>query len=310
MRIESINHLLIVSVSMWVSTLLLGCNSNIEPPVNNEISLESNANVQQEIKAYGRFVPERNDDFAWENDKVAFRVYGPSAPLRGHGSGVDAWFKKVNYSIIDQWYENHLNGISYHVDRGEGYDPYHTGTSRGVGSTAVWIQGQAYFAHSFKNYNIEVNNSTKVVFTLEYEWQTPLGLVHESKTVSLLLGSQLFSVNSVFSLDGVPTSLPIALGVTTHDEKASISFNYATGRISAWEEIDGLGVGTGALIAPGKITGIKHLPSTEKDKSHIWVFTKSNSNGTLEYQAGFAWAGAKEITSFEQWNQYLDKYKK
>ena len=28
---------------------------------------------------YSRFVPERTDDYAWENDKVAFRVYGPNA---------------------------------------------------------------------------------------------------------------------------------------------------------------------------------------------------------------------------------------
>ena len=27
-------------------------------------------------KTYARFVPERKDDFAWENDKIAFRTYG------------------------------------------------------------------------------------------------------------------------------------------------------------------------------------------------------------------------------------------
>ena len=29
-------------------------------------------------RAYARLVPERKDDLAWENDKVAFRVYGPA----------------------------------------------------------------------------------------------------------------------------------------------------------------------------------------------------------------------------------------
>ena len=28
---------------------------------------------------YSRFVPERTDDYAWENDQVAFRTYGPTA---------------------------------------------------------------------------------------------------------------------------------------------------------------------------------------------------------------------------------------
>src|SRR6476661_2240682 len=27
-------------------------------------------------KTYARYVPERYDDFAWENDKIAFRMYG------------------------------------------------------------------------------------------------------------------------------------------------------------------------------------------------------------------------------------------
>jgi len=26
-------------------------------------------------KTYGRYVPERKEDFAWENDKIAFRMY-------------------------------------------------------------------------------------------------------------------------------------------------------------------------------------------------------------------------------------------
>ena len=33
----------------------------------------------REISTYSRFVPERTDDYAWENDLVAFRTYGPTA---------------------------------------------------------------------------------------------------------------------------------------------------------------------------------------------------------------------------------------
>ena len=29
-------------------------------------------------KVYGRHVPERKDDFAWENEYAAFRMYGPA----------------------------------------------------------------------------------------------------------------------------------------------------------------------------------------------------------------------------------------
>ena len=30
------------------------------------------------VKAFARYVPERLDDFAWENDKIAHRTYGPA----------------------------------------------------------------------------------------------------------------------------------------------------------------------------------------------------------------------------------------
>lgn len=281
----------------------------VSSPVASQDSEVKKSAHDTEIKkpmAYGRYVPERQDDFAWENDKVAFRVYGPAAPLKGHSSGIDAWFKKVDYPIINRWYDNFVNGISYHKDRGEGYDPYHTGISRGIGGSAVWVKDTAYYAHNYTSYKVNKNGGDEVSFTLQYEFDTPLGKVAESKTISLKLGEYLFKVKSVFTLDGTPAELPIAIGVTTHNEKAKVSFNKETGRISAWEVLDDLGVGTGAMINPAKVKDIKHIASKTKDESHIWIFTSTNGKGELTYNAGFAWQGAGEITSTAQWDAYLD----
>jgi hypothetical protein len=258
------------------------------------------------VKAYGRLVPEREDDFTWENDKVAFRVYGPASNGKGQVSGVDAWLKKVPYSIIDKWYEGFLAGKSYHEDHGEGYDPYHVGDSRGVGGTAVWIDGKAWPAGKFTGYELLQSGAETVEFNLQYEWDTPLGLVGESKTVSLALGQQLYQVNSVFTLDGQPASLPIAIGLTTHDGKAQVFNNPESGRISTWEAIDEMGLGTGALLAPDRVAEILHAPSEDKDASHIWLLTSTNENGELTFRAGFAWQAAGEITTIEAWNDYLD----
>jgi hypothetical protein len=258
------------------------------------------------IMAYGRLVPEREDDFTWENDKVAFRVYGPASGGKGQVSGVDAWLKKVPYSIIDKWYAGFLAGKSYHEDRGEGYDPFHVGDSRGVGGTAVWVDGEAFPAGKFKSYEVLQSGADVVEFILQYEWDTPLGLVGESKTVSLTLGDQLYQVNSVFSLDGKPASLPIAIGLTTHDEKAQVFSNQETGRISAWEAIDEIGVGTAVLMASDSALEILHTPSEDKDRSHIWLLTSTSDSGELSFRAGFAWQAAGEITSIEAWNEYLD----
>ncbi|WP_377895787.1 DUF4861 family protein [Alteromonas sp. R78001] len=289
--------------TLFIASTLIGCSIDSKVSVQKESS-SNNKNV----KAYAKFIPERRDDFAWENDKVAFRVYGPAAPLAGHASGVDAWLKKVDYSIIDKWYAMHFNGKSYHEDRGEGYDPYHTGISRGVGGSAVWVNETPYYGHNFTHYKIHQNNSDEVKFTLYYEFETPLGTVKEEKTISLALGSQLYKVNSLFSLNGKPSSLPIAIGVATHDEKASVYRSAEEGWIAAWEIMDGKGLGTGAVIEPSKISKIVHTPSQTKDESHIWMITQSSTDGSLAYHAGFAWEDAGDITTIKQWQQYLNNY--
>jgi len=298
-------------IGLVITALLFaGCGqdqpASEEMQVAEEAVVEEQASAQPEVMAYGRFVPEREDDFTWENDKVAFRVYGPSSGGKGPVSGVDPWFKKVDYSIIDKWYANFLQGISYHEDHGEGHDIYHVGPSRGAGGTAIWVEGVAYPAAMYKSYEVHQSGGDVVEFTVQYEWDTPLGAVAESKTISMTLGSQLYQVNSVFTLDGEPASLPIAIGLATHDEAAEVSSYRESGWISTWEIMEGNGVGTGALIAPERVQEILHAPSEEKDASHIWLITASDDQGALTFSAGFAWQPAGEITSSEQWNKYLE----
>lgn len=102
-------------------------------------------------KVFARYVPERLDDFAWENDKVAHRTYGPAlaAPdteKRGKEvlvtSGLDVWCKRVSYPIVDRWYNKGHD--HYHKDEGEGMDMYQVGTSRGCGGTGVWDGSKLY----------------------------------------------------------------------------------------------------------------------------------------------------------------------
>lgn len=290
--------------SIFSALLITACTSQY-----TETDKKGVDTIEKKVMAYARFVPERNDDLAWENDKVAFRIYGPAAPLKGHSNGVDAWFKKIDYSIIEKWYDNHLNkNKSYHVDHGEGYDVYHTGISRGVGGSAIWINDTPYAAHSFKKYEIIENDGDKVVFNVTYEWFTPLGIVKEDKTISLEIGSQLYQVDSTFTLDDKLASLPIAIGIATHDGKASVFEDKNTGKIAAWEMINGLGVGTGAIIKPSKVKAIKHIESDAKDESHIWLITSSDEQGKLSYKAGFAWEGAGDITTTQSWLDYLNNH--
>ncbi len=158
----------------------------------------------------------------------------------------------------------------------------------------------------FKSYEVLQSGGDVVEFTVQYEWDTPLGAVAESKTISLALGSQLYQVDSVFTLDGEPASLPIAIGLSTHNEAAEVFSSRENGRISTWEIMDSNGVGTGVLMASERTQEIIHAPSAEKDASHIWLITSSDEDGELSFSAGFAWQAAGEIASIERWNAYLD----
>ena len=105
------------------------------------------------------------DDFAWENDKVAFRTFGPKAQQLWESgdkeglisSGIDCWLKRVPYPIINKWYEKDRNGGSYHKDDGEGLDNFQVGVSRGCGGTALFRNNTLYPSQNYSSWKIIAN---------------------------------------------------------------------------------------------------------------------------------------------------------
>jgi hypothetical protein len=76
-------------------------------------------------KTHARFVPERKDDFAWENDLAAYRMYGPALAGENPSNGVDLWLKCTDVPVMDKFYADELEReISYHENHGEGLDCY------------------------------------------------------------------------------------------------------------------------------------------------------------------------------------------
>ena len=62
---------------------------------------------KEQFKAFGRFVRERFDDFAWENDRIAHRTYGKALetwdgePLSS--STIDIWSKRTPRMVVNVW---------------------------------------------------------------------------------------------------------------------------------------------------------------------------------------------------------------
>jgi len=268
-------------------------------------------------RAYARLVPERKDDLAWENDKVAFRVYGPALRAGAEDSGIDAWFKRVTYPVIDKWYDQDRTAkLSYHKDHGEGYDGYHVGDTRGCGGLGLWIDGKLVTADTYQSATILWTKPDVAEFKTVYQYPVKLNEkpIYEHRLTRLRMGERLFEVTSVFSNDSDRRAKPITdfphevvIGLVTQGAGAEIIQDQAAGCMAVYEQFEGKGLGAGVVIDPARIIRFGEWPATDKAKKNAQtvLFTRPDANGIVTYRAGFAWAGDGGIAKKEQWIEYL-----
>jgi hypothetical protein len=267
------------------------------------------------VTTFARFVPERTDDIAWENERVAFRTYGPNAeqlydkkdPAGTLTSGMDCWLKRVNYPIINKWYAQHvLTPFSYHKDTGEGYDPYHVGASRGTGGTGVLDGGKLYVSKNFATYKVLATGPIRTVFELTYApWDANGRPVTERKIISLDLGSNLTRYEEHIA---APTPLPnCTIGLTLHEEKGEVKADRPAGWCRYWEKIDDSYLGTGVVVAPGYLTDYQDHRSADKDVSQLYMVTKPRQN-TVVFYAGFGWQKSGQFATAAAWDTYLGEF--
>jgi hypothetical protein len=177
--------------------------------------------------AFGRFVPERMDDFAWENDKMAYRMYGPALAPQNPSNGVDMWLKRTSEPVIDKWYKEDLAGIaSYHVDHGQGLDCYRVAHTLGAGGIAPFVDDVLWINGTYSRYEIHENGPLRTEFTLYYDAlnvgfpdercvSTPHRTLKAALTISLDAGSQLNKASIIYEGEGVD-GMSVAPGLYLH----------------------------------------------------------------------------------------------
>lgn len=277
-----------------------------------EVLKGTNPTASKVISCYSRFVPERTDDYAWENNKVAFRTYGPVAqkmvedkvPGGTLTSGIDAWLKKVEYPIINKWYEKTVNGTgSYHKDTGEGLDNFQVGDSRGIGGIAVNVDGKYYFSKNFISWKTITTGPIRTSFILTYaDWDAKGNKITESKLISLDYGSQLsrFEVN----ITGTKT---VSAGLTLHDKKGVSETNLKEGWASYWEPIDDSEIGMGLVIPKASVVSFDNHVTDEKELSNLYG-NVAVKNGKAIYYAGFGWKKGSPFQTKQEWEKYLSSF--
>ena len=261
-------------------------------------------------KVFARHVPERLDDFAWENDRMAHRAYGPGldTPAAGKSqmisSGMDYWSKRVRYPIVDRWY---LKGHdAYHIDSGEGVDNYSVGTNRGVGGLGVWHQGALRPSHNWSTARVLANGPIRAVFELDYApWDAGNGvMVRETKRFTVDAGLNFDRIESTFHLEGAE-SVEIAVGLSfTQALQPIITQNAEQDWIGDWSTYPASGgqLGTTVMLAPGASHGFA------EDATNRYILTRVRDGATLTHFAGGGWTRSGDFSSQQDWENYVQAF--
>ena len=257
----------------------------------------------------GRYVPERMDDYAWENDRMAYRVYGPKvsepAPA-GEGlvsSGVDVWCKRVRHPVIDAWYKSG----KYHEDQGEGCDFYKVGTGRGCGGLGVFRDGTCFVSGNRVTQKHLFSGPVRTLFELTYApWECGNGVtVAETRRVSLDAGSHLSRFESRFTLTGAAdlTAGPGLDIAAKHLHNGILVKAPGQGWLANYEpEQKGKGSIATALVLPQSAT-----LATDTQEC-VYLLSLLTADKPLVWYAGAAWSGAGDFVKPEYWTNHVANF--
>ncbi len=266
---------------------------------------------------YARFVPERYDDMAWENDRIAHRMYGPALDSeaagreRLRGSGVDIWGKRVAYPIVDRWYAKGHD--QFHKDEeGEGLDLYSIGGSRGAGGTGIWDGNKLWTSDNFVKANVLANGPRRAVFQLTYApWDAgALGQVRELKQIGVDCGRNHDAHVSVFEFEG--SEATVGIGITEHPRvegfPASVLTQDPDGRwMSFWEENKDGGLGIAVVLGKQEdAAGFAYEPPAKSpgNGNHL-ILVKASNGKPVHFYAGAGWTGSGQFADRAAWEQYV-----
>ncbi len=219
--------------------------ANVGGKASSMYSVSAGTPQDYEPRVFGRAVPERSDDFAWENDRTCYRTYGPALQRRGERAfGYDVFNKRTSRMVVNERFalefdpdikavcdklraagrndlaqDVYYELMCYHVDHGTGQDCYKVGPTLGCGTDALLENGgkDIVYPYCYKTVEILDKGPLRFTFRLTYNPETVDGQeVVETRIISLDAGSHLNKATVSFS--GLSKANPIATGIVVHEE--------------------------------------------------------------------------------------------
>ncbi len=269
---------------------------------------------------YARVVPERHGDMAWENDRIAHRMYGMplNTPAAGgerlRGSGIDVWGKRVAYPIVDRWYAKGHD--QFHEDEeGEGLDLYSIGGSRGAGGTGIWDGAKLWTSDNFVKAEVLSSGPRRAAFTLTYApfEAGRFGQVSETKRFTVDCGRNLDAVESLFEFEG--DAALVGIGLTEHPRVEGFPAGVLTkdpeGRwMSLWEENKDGGLGVAVILAAGEAsTGFAYeAPAKLPGNGNHLLLVNARKGVPVRYHTGAGWTGSGQFKDRAAWENHVRAY--
>ena len=282
---------------------------------------------------FGRIYPERKDDYAWENDRGAYRVYGPALQKTGERSyGVDVWSKNTPELVVEQRYwiedvvmmpaveklrrENRQRGDSlyrlnsYHHDHGRGMDLYKVGATLGCGTPALMKDGQLVYPYCFKDYKVLDNGPLRTTVELIYH-KVAFGndSITEHRIISLDKGSNFNRITVWY--EGLTQPAQLASGVVIHSEDKEpvvLGKDY----VQYADPTDNIGFNNcqlfvAALFPEGSVKTQKLMFDQPKggNEGHALGIVSDYRGDRYTYYFGSAWS-RYDVRTQAEWQQRID----
>ena len=255
-----------------------------------------------EAKMMARYVPERADDFVFENNLIAGRIYGKALEGNPTSPGIDVWVKMPGALVADDWYAHAVEDPEYyHHDHG-GKDCYKVAVSLGGGASVPFVGGVfCYPETNWRDYEILIEDSECIKFGLSYpEWDANGVKVSLQKIVTVYPDTHFCRVEDYYFGDF--ESLTVAAGVWRHDgPEQEISLD---DRFAIWEAASDQ-----SIEAEDGMLGLAvYMPEAQEcciaadaaGREHSLCLATIASGEPLVYYFGSCWSKG-DITSAEEW---------
>lgn len=298
-----------------------------------------------ESAVYGRKYPERVDDVAWENDRTAYRTYGPALQANGERAfGYDVWLKRVPELVVEDRYEKELSpatkaqidslrrigqgeeanklyqSVSYHVDHGNGLDCYKVGPTLGGGAAALLVDDAIVYPYCYVG-EPEILDNGPLRFTVKLNYGSAAikgdSAVAETRIISLDKGSQMNK--TVVAYNGLTVATPVAAGIVIHPENPeAYVLDADNGYVTYTDLSDNIHNGNGEIYLgitfPNEMKEAKAvLFSEEESKSlrggasgHVLAVSEYKPNTEFTYYWGSGWS--KYGFDATTWNAYVAEF--